>query len=264
VPADLSGVKRRIDLAKRDLDALRDEVTAYMEPLPYRVIVERDGDSEAVRTYVDRELDPDWAVKFGSIGVQARTVLDHLVFQLVIDSGNEVSERTRTQFPIFEHEGDYREHRERMLKGVARRHRKVIDSLQPYHRGKRALEDPLAILATISNRDKHREDHVVLGGIGRATYRLDRSLIQPPVEDLTITIDRGPHRAQRITDGGVLFGIENQPSPEAPDEKIKLELDDFRVVLMFEGDRLVSLDDLDRAVMHVSEIVDRFANRIQP
>ncbi|MGB7588691.1 MAG: hypothetical protein WBM00_08285 [Solirubrobacterales bacterium] len=264
MPADLTGVKRRIAHAQRDLDALRDEVAAYMEPSPYRVVVERDGDSEAIRTYIDREPDPDWAIKFGSVGVQARTALDHLVFQLVIDSDNPVSKRTRTQFPIFENEGDYREHRERMLKGVASRHRKVIARLQPYHRGKRAFEDPLAILATITNRDKHREDHVVLAGAGRATYRLDRSLIQPPVEDLTITIDRGPHESQRITDGGVLFGIENQPSPEAPDEKIKLELDDLHAVLLFEGDRPVSLDDLSRAVTHASEIVERFSNRIKP
>ena len=235
-----------------------------MDPLPYRAIVERDGNSAAIRTYIDREPDPDWVIEFGSIGVQARTALDHLIYQLVIDSGNPVSKSTRTQFPIFLHEGDYRAHRERMLKGVASRHRKVIGRLQPYHRGRQAFEDPLAVLATITNRDKHREDHVVLGSVGQGTYRIDRSLIRPPVEDLTITIDHGRHEPHRITDGDLLFGIENQPSPEAPDEKVKLELDDLETVLLFEGDRPVTLDDLGRSVAHVSEIVERFANRIKP
>jgi hypothetical protein len=263
VPADLTGIERRITHAKRDLDALRDEVAAHMDPPPYRTVFERDGDNEAIRTYIDREPDPDWAIKFGSIGVQARTILEHLVVQLVVDSGNPVSKSTRTQFPIFEHAGDYREHRDRMLKGVASRHRKVIARLQPYHEGKRAFENPLAILATITNRDKHREDHVVWGGVGRAVFRIDRSLI-PSADDKTLTIDYAPQTPKRIKDGGVLFGIENHPSPEAPDEKVKLELDDFRPVLLFEGDRLVSLEDLSRAVEHVSDIVGRFANRIKP
>lgn len=265
--ADLTGVQRRTVRAKRDFDALRDKVAAYMDSPPYRAVVERDGNNEAVRTYIDRDPDPEWGIDFGCVGVQARTALDHLVYQLVIDSGNPVSERTRTQFPIYESKSSYLSGgkgspRERMLAGVASRHRRIIDQLQPYQRKGRALDDPLSILTAISNRDKHREDHVAWGGVGQATYRLERSHLG--IEDVPITFNYPPDAPERITQGGFLFGIENSPAPDAPDQKIKVELDGLRTVLLFEGDRVVSLDDLERVVLHVIGIVERFANRIKP
>jgi len=49
-----------------------------------------------------------------------------------------------------------------MLRGVAERHRTVIDGVQPYRRGLDAPKDPLAVLNWLSNVDKHRVLHAAL------------------------------------------------------------------------------------------------------
>lgn len=72
---------------------------------------------------IDETPDEEWAVDLGEIGTNARAALDHLVYQLAIDNGSDPSKGSRTQFPIFLDEPEYRRggnrsHRERMLKGA--------------------------------------------------------------------------------------------------------------------------------------------------
>jgi hypothetical protein len=265
MPANLSATRRKLARAKEDFDVLSGKVEDYMDTPPHRAVIETDGNKYTARIYVDRDPDPEWGLDLGLIAIQARSALDLLVRQLVIDSGNEPG---RTQFPIFlDHDGYVRKdrggssQREKMLKGVATRHRRIIGEYQPYQRGRRAEDHPLAILAAIANRDKHRDVHAALGAIANSSYRL----IKPDGSEVTIIMGSESHRPyMRITDGDVLLGIKNDPSPAVPEERVELDIGEIKTEVVFEGDRIVTLADMDRAILQVAEIVERFAKRVKP
>ena len=263
MPADLTNARRKLVRGKDRLDDLRASVDEYMDPPPYRVETERTKLERRGYIYVEREPDPDWGIDLGEIAVHARSVLDLLVKQLVIDSGGEPSRGN--SFPIFlDHDeyagkGNRKSFRERMRKGVAKRRRRLIDEYQPYQAGGAARRDPLAILSAIANREKHEDLHVALGAIARATFRLT----QPDGTVMDIRLDKGEHSAYRvISDGMELLGVVNKPSPDAPDAKVELDVTGVETQLVFLGDGIVTIDDMERAVQRVAEIVDRFEKRL--
>src|SRR5918994_3766653 len=102
MPADLSAVKRRIADAKSELDELRADVDAFTSAVPPPWRLEREGTDyvEALVSYIDREPDPAWGDRIGYIAVKARSTLDQLMTQLVVDSGNDPT-KSRSYFPIF-------------------------------------------------------------------------------------------------------------------------------------------------------------------
>jgi hypothetical protein len=185
--ADLTAVRLKVARAKKKLDALSAEIAAYLDPPPYRIGVEANGHDQAVVCRIERPPDPERALERAEVAYQARSALDILVVQLVIDSGN--VHRRGTQFPIFTDRDSYLKpgrggssSRDRMLTGVASRHRRVIDDVQPYQRGRRAENDPLAILSTVSNRDKHNAIYTAIAAVGRPRFKIIRS----GVEDVTV------------------------------------------------------------------------------
>jgi hypothetical protein len=263
-PADLKNVRLKLARAKEDLDALSAKVAEYMEPRPFHVATEKNGHEQIGRIYIDREPDPEWGLDLGEIAVQARSALDLLVKQLVRDSGNEPT-RGNT-FPIFLDHDDYlgkgnaKSFREKTLKGVAKRHRTVIDQYQPYHRGKHAGRDPLAILAAIANRDKHEDIHAALGMIVGSKFRLTKP--DGTVLELEMTkTDHAPYRI--IKDGMELLGLINEPSPDEPDAKVDLDVADVDTQVVFVGDDFITLDDVERSVQRVAVITGHFEKRLQ-
>jgi hypothetical protein len=98
MPADLSAVKRRVADAKDELDHLRAEVDAFISavPPPWRLEREDTQHVEALVSYIDRKPDPAWGDKIGYIAVKARSALDQLMTQLVVDSGNDPTKRSPT------------------------------------------------------------------------------------------------------------------------------------------------------------------------
>lgn len=174
--ADLSSCRTKVARAKQKLDALQAQVGPFLDSRPYRVEVEQPPGKFIATVRIDRPPDPDWAVDAGEVANDVRSALDYLVFQLAIDNGAN-PRQDRTQFPIFLDDTEYRKggrrsHRERMLAGVSTRHRRDIDNLQPYQRGRQAApDDPLALLRSISDRDKHREPHVTLSVMGTMTVK---------------------------------------------------------------------------------------------
>jgi hypothetical protein len=217
----------------------------------------------AGRIYVEREPDGDWGLDLGEIVGQARSALDLLVKQLVIDGGN--TPIRANAFPIFLDYGEYaskgrgKSWRERMLQGVAKKHRRLIDEYQPYHAGKQAGRDPLAILAAITNRDKHEDIHVALGVISSSTFRIT----QPNGMVLELSLGKEDHTPFReITDGMELLGLVNQPSPDAPNVEVDLDVAGVETQLVFRGDGLVTLAEVERSIQRVAEIMERFDKRL--
>jgi hypothetical protein len=265
MPADLSAVKRRVAEAKSELDGLRGEVDAFTSavPSPWRLERQRTRCVEALVSYIDREPDPAWGDRVGYIAVKARSALDQLTTQLVLDSGNDPA-RKKSYFPIFAHPDAYlakskkggNSERDRRLAGVASRHRKIIDQLQPYQRGpQKAVRDPLYLLNAIANREKHEDTHAVWAAITGTTFRLLFS--DGRVHSIVIRKDDDP---DPLVDGQTLVGSDG--SNLLPGQSIRIEVDEVRIGLAFEGKVTVSLDQVDAAILHVSRIIDRFGTRI--
>lgn len=193
--ADLTAVRQKVARAKTKLDRLSAEVAAYLDPVPHRIVVEANGDDQAIVCRIDRAPDPEWALELAEVAYQARSALDILVVQLVIDSGN--VHCRGTQFPIFTDRDSYvtpdrngNTKRDTMLKGVASRHRRVIEDVQPYQRSRGAENDPLAVLGTVSNRDKHNAIYTAVAAVGRPRFKI----VRPGLEDITLEFAAARYR----------------------------------------------------------------------
>lgn len=110
-----------------------------------------------------------------------------------------------------------------MLDGVASRHRRIIDGVQPYQRGRGAYRDPLAILNTISNRDKHNDVYTCVAALGNPGFKLIRPGLAPPDQELTIRLGEKltPHA---MADGEEFFGLTWTPPAGAPSGAVNSEV----------------------------------------
>jgi hypothetical protein len=269
VPADLAGVRRKVARAKRKFDTLSKEVASYMDPSPYRFVVETNGNHQGIVCHIDREPNEAWADELAEIAYQSRSALDLLIPQLATDSGN--NPKRGTLFPIYSNRDDYLKKgrdgkctRDRLLKGIASRHRGIIDDVQPYQRGRGVYRDPLAILSTISNRDKHNDVYVCVAAVGISAFKLMRPALPPADRDLTIRFGEAA-TPNPMVDGQEFAGIDWQGTSGALNTHIYLEVVDMQTTLGFNsGGRTFTLDDIDRSVLAVSRIVDRHAARLKP
>jgi hypothetical protein len=144
---------------------------------------------------------PEWGLLIGDIAHNARSALDHLVWQLVILSGNRPTRDN--QFPIFQVEKDYWEipkdhslsNRDRMLGGVSEEYRAIIDGIQPYTVAADG-EDPsanfLARLSWLNNVDKHRLVHAAFVASQPFSEGSFTAVGSPPGVGISITTTTGP------------------------------------------------------------------------
>jgi hypothetical protein len=165
--------------AGKHMDALHDELTGYVEDRPHRVVGKFDRDSGFFRITAEVLKEPDtdrWGILLGELIHNLRCVLDHLLWQLVLLNGG--APTNEHQFPIESTGEKYWAAkggtRLRRLVGVADEHRALIDSLQPYRRAHVEGTHPLAVLADLSNTDKHRFIHSTTFGYDPAddSFRL--------------------------------------------------------------------------------------------
>jgi hypothetical protein len=156
---DLSGCRAKLDRAWAHRKTLDREIKTHIDRRAYGVVGYLNP--KTGRKQIDFEIlepnPPIWGVIVGDFCHNLRSALDHLVYEL---SGH----RRMTQFPIFTSIDDYlvpddcgRIKRDQLLRGVPERDRAIIDGYQPYQRGaENASHDPLAILSSLNNADKHR------------------------------------------------------------------------------------------------------------
>ena len=94
------------------------------------------------------------------------------------------------------------------MRGVATRHRRIIDDLQPYQRGPGARDDPLTILQMVSNRDKHNDIYTAVAAVEMPTFRLVRLRNGVPhLEDLTFEFTGERFRPYAMADGDEFVSI---------------------------------------------------------
>lgn len=97
-------------------------------------------------------LPDDLALLAGEVVYNLRSALDHAVYRLISKN------RGQSQFPIFTDVCEFQVKGRPMIKGVPSAICALIEERQPYKRLATAPAlDPLAVLNSFSNRDKHRE-----------------------------------------------------------------------------------------------------------
>ena len=167
--ADLRSPLAKLGRAKKHLDTLRDGIDGFLESRPYAAIIEPDPEhpNYVVRVQTQQTPPESWGLDVGDFLNNARSTLDHLIYELSGLPATAIRERKRLQFPIF----DYRERRgkrpgyvdtkDRYLNGLSPKDQALIERVQPYHRGQDFSSDPLSLLASLNNPDKHQIVSVV-------------------------------------------------------------------------------------------------------
>jgi hypothetical protein len=65
---------------------------------------------------------------------------------------------------------------------------------------------------------------------------------------------------------GKVLGVDNFPPPNAPHQKVKMEVQEVDVQMFFEGDDglFSTIDGLNRSVARVLEIINTFSPILKP
>jgi hypothetical protein len=169
----LDGVRLKLQRAYRQIDALTEEMAAFLKGDPYQPKIEFRrirGTRETpciidftVRMVVNEQCPGMWSIIIGEIVHDLRSALDHLVYQLVIFATDKPpANRDRTQFPIFLESDKFQTTGLGMLVGVSKKATALIKSLQPFATGEHD-SSPLWHLNQLSNIDKHRTLHLTGG-----------------------------------------------------------------------------------------------------
>lgn len=159
----MESVDAKIARAGEHLNSLTTEIFAALRAENRKAIVKANDNAAWLVYFVEDHIPPiRISTLVGDCIFNLRSALDNLVCGLV---------RTRkpharcvgTRFPIYSDPDNWQENWRNDLKGVSREARAVVKALQPCFRPYGASEDdPLFILNTLSNIDKHRA--VLLGG----------------------------------------------------------------------------------------------------
>lgn len=140
------------------LHALSNGIRTFLDEKPYRVTAQFDDDGwHRGRFHVVKEPPEALALTLGDFIQNLRASLDHSIYALSSTKGSD-----RIEYPIKVQEDQYiGKPRDIALDGVADEYRAIVDASQPFHRReiKAVQKDPLAVLAWLSNVDKHRLIH---------------------------------------------------------------------------------------------------------
>lgn len=184
----LGGVVAKFNRAKHQFDVLRTEIGSFsdQDPQPHFSRGYFDPDAwEWIERFQIREPPPlRWGVMLGECVHNLRSALDHLVCQLTLLDGGTMDDCAQAQFPIAsKSEAQFEQMADARIPGLSKWHRAMVKRAQPYRAGDLAWKHPLAILAELSNADKHRLINptysIIKGDVGAALDRLAGSYQGP-------------------------------------------------------------------------------------
>jgi hypothetical protein len=155
----LAGAVEKFNRAKEQFDVLRADMDAFFnrDLRPYSTAGMFDREAwEWVERFQIRENPPlRFGVILGDCVHNLRCALDHAVWQTTLLDGG--TPNSGTQFPIAsKSESQFENMAKARIRGLSTEHRQLVNDAQPYHRGKDAGAHPLAVLADLSNTDKHQ------------------------------------------------------------------------------------------------------------
>lgn len=205
----LVGAYLKVGRARQHLELLDRERQRFTETDPYRLEIEHDPQTghQIVRFRCDGpfRVPMQMSMIAGDAIHNLRSALDHVVYRLALAGGGTGE---RSQFPIIEDAKDYWRQEGRLLKGVVKGQRAIIEALQPYHvRGAteplheedpRALNIHLMVLGRLDNMDKHR---LLLAGAAVSPFT------QPRFSGVVSAKGSYPASWIRVQDGAEYFRI---------------------------------------------------------
>jgi hypothetical protein len=156
--ASLESVRQKIIWVERHRQCLIAEANRYFETKPCIVVPEEETETGrfSFRVKINAPVPPEIPLIIGDILQNLRSALDYLVWELVLAANNVPSEKN--MFPICSTAEAFNDQlRRHRLDGVAPDAITEIERLQPYGNWQNwGPPDPLTILDTLSNINKHR------------------------------------------------------------------------------------------------------------
>ena len=162
----LDGPRLKVGRASEHLNSLNRELEIFFQPYADRRILYHTFDGTRYRIMVRPPMDQPPPLRpsiiCGDIAHNFRSALDHIIWQLVLAEGNEPD--MFNQFPIYSE----REKFDKAVRSPRRPDRSPLHGIDPDGRAWATIEeaqpycrddpraDPLTMLATLSNADKHR------------------------------------------------------------------------------------------------------------
>jgi hypothetical protein len=176
----MESVDAKVRRAKTHLESFYVEAATYAEKARPTFIRKTNHDRTAhwLVFYVEDPHPPiEISVIVGDFLHNLRSALDSLVCGLVHKT-NPTSTCSGRQFPIFTDRDEYLKRRGDMLRGMPAAAVAIVDGVQPHCRPEASVKfDPLWILSTLNNHDKHRTAHLAL------CYNKDLELMIPLKRD---------------------------------------------------------------------------------
>lgn len=175
----LDGPRQKVEHARAHIERLRPIHSEFLRSASHRLIVaelQPGGRYYALRVLADVTPPPNLGLCIGDVAHQLRSALDGLVYQLALAQDADTVALRRTAFPIFHRfrvkgcrqrlegtgtpcRGGVRHYlcgRGQTMAPLSRRHKAMIERMQPYHRRNGGTRDPLFLLSELNNSDKHR------------------------------------------------------------------------------------------------------------
>lgn len=157
----LDGIKARCIRAEEQIANLSREVGIFANSKSHRITKEKDPDGREHRRRVHFDPKPDtirWAILFGELIHNYRSVLDNLAYALVV--ANRHTPTKNTAFPIFRDGTRFKKAAGQMTAGMHRDAVAKIKRMQPFSTGGDAPESNLfSVLHELNIVDKH---HLVI------------------------------------------------------------------------------------------------------
>ena len=175
----------KLKWADKGFQRFQTDFTKFEGSKPYDIVVKKSAE-EGFSFLQLKILEPwpeDFSLRLGEIVYNLRASLDYLAWQLslltkpdLVNMPTYTSPVTNIEFPIFikKHQGAISER----VKFIPPAAVAEIEKLQPYNRGNGADGDWLAVLHSLSNRDKHRQLTPVELLIRRETRRNGQLIAQ--------------------------------------------------------------------------------------
>jgi hypothetical protein len=157
---DLSSVKLKLDRANEHIECFRVKLETFLErdppPFDFRTKEPRSADKsgEYVLRAIVREAPPkELALVVGDAIQNMRIALEYLAYEF---SSPRARKAGQTAFPIYKDECRFKVLGTKWISTIRGDERTFIERLQPYAASNLPSDDPLAVLAKLSNLDKHQ------------------------------------------------------------------------------------------------------------
>ena len=166
----LSSAQRKLAWGVEGVKTLQAEADSYRGRQAYVFDTEREARSPHEVQFrcfaTEIEAPPDhWPLAAGDAIQNIRSALDHCVWAAWKVANPNAADGNHTQFLLLTDPDDWKRQKRR-LEGVPEPVRALVKRSQPYNRWQQApASDTLAILARLSNSDKHRALRVVAAAV---------------------------------------------------------------------------------------------------